>query len=112
MRLRSATAVVLVLLVGTKALRADILHLKDGRKIEGKILEEEGGNYVVKLKGGTMRIAKKEVSRVEARKLPEEEFRNPPLMEALLPVTVLVHPPEMEAKSPRTVFSRPAISPP
>jgi hypothetical protein len=75
MRLRSGTAVVLALLVGTQALRADILHLKDGRKIEGKILEEEGGNYVVKLKGGTMRVPKKDVSRVEARKLPEEEYQ-------------------------------------
>jgi len=75
MRLRSGTGIILALVAGAASLRADILHLKDGRKIEGKIVEEEGGNYVVKLKGGTMKIAKKDVSRVEARKLPEEEFQ-------------------------------------
>lgn len=57
-----AAAVVLVAPAGF----GDVLHMKNGSKLEGKIIQETATEYVIKIKGlGTQRIQKSKVARVE-----------------------------------------------
>lgn len=65
----------IILMVFVSAIYADTILLKDGRKIEGFILEEQSDCYVVKITIGTMTIDKGNVSEVK-RLSPEENYLN------------------------------------
>ena len=50
--------------------RADIIHLKNGSQIVGKIVREEGDEVVIKVSFGELRIAKEDIERVEEEPTP------------------------------------------
>jgi hypothetical protein len=58
----------------TGAAAADIVHLKDGRKIEGEVVEKSATKVVVKTKYGLSEFAAADVERVEAKNTPEQEL--------------------------------------
>jgi hypothetical protein len=65
--------VALGLLLAVVPAHADILHLKDGRKLEGKILEETSTQVKIRLRfGGPMTVSRREIERIEKVKLPED----------------------------------------
>lgn len=53
---------------------ADIVHLKDGRKVEGEVVEKSAAKIVVKTKYGLSEFAASDVERVEAKNTPEQEL--------------------------------------
>jgi len=53
---------------------ADIVHLKDGRKVEGEVVEKSATKVVVKTKFGLSEFATADVDRVEAKNTPEQEL--------------------------------------
>ena len=54
-------ALVLLLLVPVRALRADKIHLKDGRTIEGHICDREGGQTAIRTKAGIVVVPSKDI---------------------------------------------------
>jgi len=49
---------------------ADIIYLKNGSQIVGKIVREEGGEVVIEVASGEIRVAKDEIERVEEGPAP------------------------------------------
>ncbi len=76
--LSSLLAVFAVLLVSLPAeSRADVVHLKDGRKIEGKIVEETRAIVVLETRfGGKRRIQQDSILRIERKKTAYEEYES------------------------------------
>lgn len=70
---RAAATLVLVALAALAPARADVVHLKDGRTIEG-VVSDEGSTLVVVRRLGAIRIAREDVLRVEVRETPEQEL--------------------------------------
>jgi hypothetical protein len=62
------------LLCVTFSLSADTLYLKDGRKLEGKILSK-GKIYVIQLKYGKLKVKESEILKIEEQ---AEETQKPP----------------------------------
>ena len=54
---------------------ADIVHLKDGRKVEGTVVEQTDKKVVVQTKFGVNEFKASEVERVEEMATPKEEFK-------------------------------------
>lgn len=74
---RTALALCVVALLGVFAAgaRADVVHLKDGRKIEGKILEETSTVVVIETRfGGQRRIEQDRILRIERKRTAKEEY--------------------------------------
>jgi len=46
---------------------ADVLHLKDGGKLEGEILREEGGKIILKTRFGVVPVERSRVARIEKK---------------------------------------------
>jgi len=60
-------------LLAAPAARADVVVLKDGRKLEGKVLEEGATTVRLRLRfGGEETVARDLVERIERKPLPEE----------------------------------------
>jgi len=78
MRLRILTGVACLVaamwIVGSAIASADILHLKSGGKIEGKVVGEKDGVLVVRTRFGTQRIPRADVLRIEKKATLEEEY--------------------------------------
>lgn len=55
------------------AARADIIVMKSGKKIEGKILEQTATSVRVKTKFGEWKFDRTEIERIESQRMPEEE---------------------------------------
>jgi len=53
---------------------ADIIHLKNGRKLEGKIISETHESITVQLENGTVEIFKSQISEIEKKALPRETY--------------------------------------
>ncbi len=53
---------------------ADIIHLKNGGRIEGTVLSEEGGKVRVRTKFGVQTIDRSLIDRIEKKKTPYEEY--------------------------------------
>ncbi len=72
---------------------ADTIHLKDGRKLEGKILEETENEVKIEVQFGRSRakmtVERKDIVRIELGALPDEEFRK--RLEALDPADLEGH---------------------
>ena len=77
--MRRLVALLLLFLLLPGFLWADILHLKDGRKLEGKILSETENEVKIEVQFGrsraAMTVARKDIARIERGALPDEEFR-------------------------------------
>lgn len=72
---------------------ADILHLKDGRQLQGKILSETATEVKIEVQFGrsraAMTIARKDIEKIERGALPDEEFRK--RLEGLDPADLAGH---------------------
>ncbi len=62
------------ILIVAAAAHADIVHLKDGRKVEGEVVEKNASKVVVKTKLGTSEFNSADVDHIEAKKTPEQEL--------------------------------------
>lgn len=69
----TALAASLALLLAAVAARADVLHLKNGGRVEGKVTKV-GEEYVVEHRFGTARVNASEVERVEEKETLEERY--------------------------------------
>jgi hypothetical protein len=56
------------------AAHGDILHFKDGRKLEGEV-KQEGDAISIKTRFGSFSFKKSEVARIEKAKTPTEEYK-------------------------------------
>lgn len=64
----------LLVAIAASTVRADVLHMKGGQKIEGKIVGETSSEIEIRTKFGTMKLAKSKIARIERMLLPKEEF--------------------------------------
>lgn len=69
----------LIVVLAPSALLADVIHLKDGRKLEGEV-EHEGGDTIelaISLGGGTARmtVKKSDIKHIERKKSSRKEYR-------------------------------------
>ncbi len=71
--MRTLTFILLILLF-CGATRADVIHLKDGRKLEGEIIDETTSHIVLKLSFGEQKIARSDIARIEKKSSPRAEF--------------------------------------
>ncbi|MBI1849346.1 MAG: tetratricopeptide repeat protein [Planctomycetes bacterium] len=53
---------------------ADVFHLKDGRTIEGSLVRQTDTQYIVKTIGGEQTLDKANVTSVDHKKTPKDEF--------------------------------------
>ncbi len=67
-------AVLAVLAIGLPAAQADTVRLRTGGTIEG-IVTEDGGDYVIEVQYGTMRVGKELVDSVEKKETPLSEHK-------------------------------------
>jgi hypothetical protein len=58
----------------TALAHADVIHLNNGRTMEGKVLKAHRGMVTLKVPGGTLVIPQSTVKRIEKRKTPQEEY--------------------------------------
>lgn len=63
---------ILGLLAGPSS--ADVVHLTNGRRIEGKVVEERRGAVHLEVPGGRVVLPANSVARIERRETPQEEF--------------------------------------
>lgn len=75
---RLLLTITMIAFVGT--LYADVVHLKDGRKLEGKIIREGKDSLVIRMKYGEVTIEKKDVDKIE-----KKEWEEPPTEQNLPP---------------------------
>ena len=68
-------AAALLLLLGPTAALADVVHLVDGRKIEGKILSVEDGVVAVEAKFGVLKFKAAEIKSIERGETEWERLR-------------------------------------
>jgi hypothetical protein len=54
---------------------ADIVHLKNGQKVEGEIVERNDQKVVVKTKFGNMDLKAADISRIEEKNTPAQEMK-------------------------------------
>src|SRR5690606_31241832 len=73
MRTLSITLLSGLLLASSAA--ADVVHLKDGRKIEGTIVERTDTKVIVQTKFGPTELKASDVDRIEEKSTPKEEFK-------------------------------------
>ncbi|MFH0946562.1 MAG: hypothetical protein V2A76_15305 [Planctomycetota bacterium] len=65
----------LAFLLTPSAVMADIVHKKDGRTVEGKIVEDTDEHVIVQTKFGPITVPRSEVLRIEKGASPADEFK-------------------------------------
>ncbi|GEM_PF-3031960 len=70
------SAVLLVAGASLASARADRIHLKDGRVLEGEVVEEKEDRVRVKMRLGAVWIDRDEIERIEKTPSPREIYRN------------------------------------
>lgn len=53
---------------------ADVLHLKNGRTMEGTVVAKKKTTVVLKVPGGTLKIPRSTIKRIEERLTPQDEY--------------------------------------
>jgi hypothetical protein len=96
-----------VLLIAGAAL-ADIVTLRDGRRLEGKIILETVDVVILKMRYGEMRIRRNDIEKIERKdwEEPEPEPKKPVEKEPVEP-----EPPEVEPEEPQPEPEEPAETP-
>ena len=74
MRRGGAVAGLLLALLCGASSRADTLHLKDGAKLEGKIVAEERGSVTIETSLGAMKVERSRIARIEKGPTAAEEL--------------------------------------
>lgn len=54
--------------------RADVIHMKGGQRIEGKIVDSDASSVIVETKFGRMTFERARIDRIEYQRLPKEEL--------------------------------------
>ncbi len=73
MKLLSIPVLIGLLLVSVAS--GDVIHMKDGRKIEGTVVEKTDAKVVVQTKFGVSEFKASEVDRIEKKSTPKEEYK-------------------------------------
>ena len=76
MRTRTALAVVILALFCAAPLFADVVHLKNGRTLEGEILSEAGTKVLLKTRFGEVTIEKADIASIDRRPTPLAEYES------------------------------------
>ena len=63
----------LVLALGSLA-AADVLHLNNGRRLEGRVVSQRAGSISLEVRGGVLQIPSHMVRRIERKRTPREEY--------------------------------------
>ncbi len=72
---RRAVAVLALLVIAFASVaRADILFLKDGKKLEGKVTKEDATAITIETKFGSFTIERSKIDRIDKQRLPKEEL--------------------------------------
>lgn len=66
-------AIAFFLFAATSA--GDVIHLKDGRKVEGKVISKDDKVVKIETKFGTQEFTVDEIERIESKQTPEEEYQ-------------------------------------
>jgi hypothetical protein len=74
-RIAARIGMALLLFAVTGTAWADRIHMKDGRVLEGKVIEEKEGRVRLKMKLGTIWLEKSRIARIEKTPSPEETYR-------------------------------------
>jgi hypothetical protein len=69
-----ARLVFLVCAVLASPALADVVHLRNGRAVEGEILERDERGVTIRVRGGVMTLPKHMIAEVEARARPQDEY--------------------------------------
>ncbi len=70
-----ASAIILGVTASAATARADIIHMKDGSRVEGRVLDDAGAEIILEVNAAvTLRIPKTDVARVERMPTPREDF--------------------------------------
>lgn len=75
---------ILAFLLPALALSADIIHLRQGGRIEGRVLEDLGDSYRVETAAGTVTVKKEDIDRIEPK-----PWTPPPKKEPVRPKVTL-----------------------
>ena len=75
MRLRELLVVALLILGLAQILKGDVIVLRDGRKLEGKIIKETGESITVKVKYGEVVVPKRNIASIEKGLTSLEEYQ-------------------------------------
>ena len=75
MRIRNVFAFVLATVTCSVPLVADIVHLKNGAEVEGRVVDQ-GESVHVEFQTGSMTVEKSTIDRIEERLMPQQEFNN------------------------------------
>jgi predicted esterase len=73
--MRITPVVLIILVLFASAALADIIHMKDGTKIEGEVVAESEDSITVRSQNGTVELAKSRIERIEKKKLPQEVYK-------------------------------------
>jgi len=57
----------------SSAALADVLHLTDGRKIEGKVTRDDASGVEIQTKFGVVKVERAKIERIEFQRVPTEE---------------------------------------
>ncbi|MEQ8768050.1 MAG: hypothetical protein RL885_29370 [Planctomycetota bacterium] len=72
--LRQVALTLTILFLTAGWLRADVIHLKDGRKLEGEIIEETTTHVTIKLAFGEQKIERGKIKEIVKKAGPREEL--------------------------------------
>jgi predicted esterase len=72
--LRTAPVLLIVVALFSAAL-ADVIHMKDGTKVEGEVVAETESTITVKTQHGTVELARSRIKNIEKKKLPQEVYK-------------------------------------
>lgn len=82
--MRASTILLTLVFVITASFAfGDILHLKNGQKIEGQIVKQDAKEVVIKTRFGTQTFPRDQVAKIEEKSTPKEEYKK--RLEALKP---------------------------
>ena len=70
----AAAALLLSVLASGRVARADVVTLKDGKKLEGRVSKEDATSITIDTKFGSFAIERAKIERIEKQKLPQEEL--------------------------------------
>ncbi len=63
------------LLIFCQVAGADTIHLKNGRKLKGKIIEETDSSVTIEVKGGTLTISRRQIEKIEKEKTKKDIYK-------------------------------------
>jgi hypothetical protein len=75
LNLKTLLIVVISIFLLAAICAGDVIHLKDGRKVEGKVISKDDKVVKIETKFGTQEFSMDDVERIEEKQTPEEEYQ-------------------------------------